>query len=221
MIVTIDGPAGAGKSTVARRVARELGLPYLNSGALYRAVTWEVIRRGGDFDDRDLVRGIIRDLDVCFVETPEGPKVFLHGADVTRELERPNVSGEVHRIASVPEYRSALVGAQRAFAAEEGCVTDGRDMGSVIFPHADVKVYLDASPEERARRRHLELSRGDLADDYDTVLAAIRERDERDRQRETAPLRVPEGAVVVESDGRSADDVVAEILSLVRARETS
>ncbi|HLU49738.1 MAG TPA: (d)CMP kinase [Planctomycetota bacterium] len=219
MIITIDGPAGAGKSTVARRIAKELSLPYLNSGALYRAITWRVLAEGGRFEDRELVRRIIDDLDIRFVENERGSRVILSGVDVTRELQEPRVASQVHRIASVPEYREMLIDVQRAFAREEGCVTDGRDMGSVIFPHADIKVYLDASPEERARRRFLELDAGGGAGTYDGVLADIRARDERDRCREVAPLCVPPGAVVIESDGLSIDEVVARILALVSKSE--
>src|SRR5690606_38256715 len=127
MIITIDGPAGAGKSTVARRIAKELSLPYLNSGALYRAITWRVLAEGGRFEDRELVRRIIDDLDIRFVENERGSRVILSGVDVTRELQEPRVASQVHRIASVPEYREMLIDVQRAFAREEGCVTDGRD----------------------------------------------------------------------------------------------
>ena len=251
MIVTIDGPAGAGKSTVARAVARELGLPYLNSGSIYRAITLLGIERGGRFENRATVEDIIRNLKLRFVErsdrSPSGDdsqttrgdgsspseatQVFVGDRDITTKLTEPAVTAQVYRVANDSGYRALLVDFQRKFAQPSGVVAEGRDMGTVIFPRADRKVYLDASAEERARRRCRELRvkgggenkfdkepAGDDAISYEEVLDSILVRDERDRQRQHAPLCVPEDAVVVDTDNKSVAEVVREVLSSVGVR---
>jgi cytidylate kinase len=219
MIVTIDGPAGAGKSTVARRLAEALGVPYLNSGALYRAVTWRVLDRGIEFDDEDAVRAVIAGIEATHDAETRVFCVRSDGEDVTSKLADPVVTASVHRVSDVPRYREWLIPAQRRFAVRGGCVSEGRDMGSVIFPDAPVKIYLDASVDERARRRHAELLASGRDVELGDVLAAITERDEKDRRRNVAPLQVPEDAVIVVSDGKSAGEVVEEILEICRRWE--
>ena len=215
MIVTIDGPAGAGKSTVARRLARKLDLQYLNSGYIYRSVTLLVLEKGGRFDDRSLVEEVIRKLDIRFTDTDAGTEVFVDGRDVSSRITDPDVTAEVYRVAADRGYREMLVDLQRRFAAG-GVVAEGRDMGTVIFPDADLKVYLDASPAERARRRHRELvaraQPGGRVLSYDDVFSSLAVRDERDRGRLHAPLRVPADAVVIQTDDLTVDQVVEEIL---------
>lgn len=221
MILTIDGPAGAGKSTVARRVARALRLPYLNSGYIYRAVTLLMMERGGDFGDRDLVEEVVRGLDLRFVEEPEGGaaddppllRVLCAGRDVTSRLKDHDVTSQVHRIANDGGYRALLVDFQRAFAEPDGVVAEGRDMGTVIFPGAGYKFYLDASVEERARRQHEENLAHGRESDYEDLLAKIRARDERDRTREHAPLRMAQGAIVIDTSLLSVNEVVGQVLA--------
>lgn len=235
MVITIDGPAGAGKSTVARRLARELNLKYLNSGTIYRAVTLLVLERGGRFEDRGLVEDVIRGLDLRLEEgdTPPGagelpePRVVIGDREVSRRLTDPDVTSAVYRIANDGAYRALLVDLQRRFA-EDGVVAEGRDMGTVIFPDAESKVYLDASPAERARRRYRELeSRSQDRDErgrritYEDVLASIVLRDERDTGREHAPLRVPAGALVVQTDELTVEDVLRKVLEHVKKQQSN
>lgn len=217
--MTIDGPAGAGKSTVARRVASALGLPYLNSGSIYRAVTLRCIEEGIAFADEGRVLALIDALDLAIEPSTDAlaePRVLVGGRDVTARLTSPEVSAAVHRVAGVGPYRDRLVEFQRRFALAQGLVTDGRDMGTVIFPDASLKVYLDASPRERARRRHRELAAAGVDVSLDSVLSDIERRDAADQSRAQAPLRVPDGAVVIDSDGKDPDAVAGEILELVR-----
>lgn len=220
MIVTIDGPAGAGKSTVSRILARRLGLPCLHSGYIYRAVTLLVSESGGRFEDRALVEKIIKELDLRFVDDPPRgrTRVFNGEREFTDRLKDPEVTAEVYRVANDGGYRERLVELQRRFAEPDGVVAEGRDMGTVIFPGADFKFYLDASAAERARRRHEDLRTANSTKTLEEVLASVTARDARDRNREHAPLRLAEGAVVVRTEGLTVEDVVKKVLAEVEAR---
>ena len=202
MIVAIDGPAGAGKSTVARGVARALGFTYLDSGAMYRCVALAVLERGGE--PADVARAI---------EVEVGERVLLDGRDVTEAIRTPEVSEAASRVAADPGVREALVEKQRELLASGDWVAEGRDIGTVVAPGAELKVFLTASGEERARRRAAELGA-----DPDTVLAEQALRDERDRTREHSPLEPAPGAVELDTTGLSVDEVVERIAGLVRER---
>lgn len=217
MIITVDGPAGSGKSTVARILARRLSLPYLNSGAIYRTVTLGVLEAGISFDDREGVARVIRDLPFRSVEHPDGTRFFLGDRDVTHRIKDPDVTREVYRIANDGEYRRLLVGLQRTAAAGGGVVAEGRDMGTVIFPDADVKFFLDAPAEERARRQHEELLARGVASDYEVLLEDLRRRDLHDTGRSDAPLRAAPGALHVDSGGLSIEQVVERMSGIISA----
>jgi cytidylate kinase len=215
MIITVDGPAGSGKSTVARTVSARLGLPCLNSGSIYRTVTLLVLEKGIDFASRESVAEVIRGLDLRFSE--DGGRVFVGERDVTSRLRDPDVTPQVYRVANDAFFRRLLVDLQRRSAGPRGVVAEGRDMGTVIFPEADFKFYLHASAEERARRHLLDLRARGHESDFERVLEETRKRDRHDSEREAAPLRVPEGAVVLDTEGLGADQVAAELLARIDA----
>ena len=203
MVVAIDGPAGAGKSTVARALARELGFSYLDSGAMYRAVALSLAGRPGTAAER------ARD-----VEIEVGDRVLLDGDDVTDAIRSREVSEGASRIAADPGVRAALVAKQREMLKEGDWVGEGRDIGTVVAPHAELKIYLTASPEERARRRARDLGNPD----WRTVLRDQTLRDHQDEQREHSPLRAAPDAIELDSTDRTLEDEVSQIAGLVRER---
>ena len=241
--VALDGPSGSGKSTVARGVARQLGWRYVDTGATYRAVTLAVLRAGVDPADADRVDEVARASDVRVSTDPEQPGAYLDGADVSAEIRGPEVTAAVSAVSAVPEVRRRLVELQRALAGADGAVVEGRDIAAVVLPQAAVKVYLDASPEERARRRAGDQDAGiataasagsassadpaaslpssapapaDSPALHAVVAADLARRDALDSGRAVSPLAVADGATVLDSSGMGADAVVAAVLDLVR-----
>jgi cytidylate kinase len=216
VIVAIDGPAGAGKSTVARTVARRLGVAYLDTGAMYRAITWLARERAVAPSDAAALAALARDFPIEIEPTDDGDRVRVDGRDVTREIRMPEVAADVSEVSAHPGVRDEVVAAQRALLAEGSWVSDGRDVGSVVCPHADVKVFLTATLEERARRRRADLARRGVEVDEATILEDVRRRDHLDSTRATSPLRVAEGAIVIDSSDLEADDVADLVVQLVR-----
>ena len=218
-VLTIDGPSGSGKGTVARAVATRMGWHFLDSGALYRAVGLAAGWADIDFSDADALARCARDTVVRFVsgDMTAEPRVLVNGSDVTDELRTETAGAAASAIAAVPSVREALFAKQRAFRRLPGLVADGRDMGTVIFPEAQYKVFLTASAEERAARRHKQLSEKGLAVKIDGLLREIRARDARDADRAIAPLRAAADAILLDSTGIPVDEVVERVVSLLPA----
>ena len=208
MIVAVDGPSASGKSTVAHEVAAALGVPYLDTGSMYRAVTWAVLERGVDPPDPDACAAVASSVDVRIL----GPgRVAVDGRDVSQPIRGPDVTAVVSQVAAHPGVRRRLVELQRAYVGDAGAVVEGRDIGTVVFPRAGVKVFLTADEGERARRREEEAGPGSGTD--------IARRDRVDSTRRVSPLVPAADAVVIDTTGRAPQDVAGEVLALVHARE--
>ena len=216
-VITIDGPAGAGKSTTAREVARRLGFKLVDTGALYRALAWALVQAGVSPEDEAGVGTLLARTTVELTGGGElnGSRVLVNGRDVTAEIRSPEIAMLTSKLTALKTVRDKLTPLQRRLAAAGGVVLEGRDTGSVVCPDAEVKVYLDAALAERARRRRDELAARGLAADYESVKAEIAQRDRQDMEREIAPLRKPEGAVSVDSTSLSPEAVVQRILEVV------
>lgn len=213
LTIAIDGPSGAGKSTVARRVAERLGLRYLDSGALYRAVGLSVIEAGVDAGNAPAVERLLAGLNVSLAS--DGKRVLVNGRDVTSLLRSEEVSQAASKVSSQTAVRQFLIDVQRAAATPPGVVVEGRDMGTVVFPNANVKVFLDAEPGERARRRTAELSSRGVEAALPRIRADMEERDRRDRGRRLAPLVAAPDALRIDSTGLTIDQVVEHIVQAV------
>jgi len=211
-IITIDGPSGSGKGTVAGLLADRLGWHVLDSGALYRLVGLLVDRAGIDFSNESQIAEMAKQMKVEFA----GGKVLLAGEDVSLAIRSEAAGNSASKVAALPTVRQALLEWQREQARAPGLVADGRDMGTVVFPDAPVKIFLDASAEERAKRRHKQLMEKGLAANLATLTAEIRERDERDRNRAVSPLRPAEDALVIDSTVLSIDAVLDKLLEQAR-----
>ncbi len=216
-VVAIDGPAGAGKSTAARRLAAELGYTFLDTGAIYRAVALASRRQGIDWADASGVAALADHLSIAFAPAGEVNRVIVDHQDVTGAIRTPEVSEGASRVSAHASVRAALLGLQRRLA-QGGTVAEGRDVGTVVFPDAEAKFFLTASSAERARRRTRELAAAGQVVDEQAVLEEMRIRDERDSTRAAAPLRRSEDALVIDSDSLRPEEVVARMAAVVRAR---
>lgn len=215
MIVTIDGPAGAGKSTVARLLAQRLGFRFLDTGAMYRAVTWAAVERRIDLEHAEALARLAGELDIRLMDD----RVYVDGREVTVELRQSQITSLTRHAAGNPGVRARLVEMQQQFAAGQDVVTEGRDQGTVAFPQAECKIYLTASAEERARRRQLDLARRGESLPWETVLADQNDRDRRDEARDVGPLRRAADAIEFNTDGLEQDEVVARLVTLVQSRQ--
>jgi len=219
MIITIDGPAGVGKSTASRRLAEALGIAYLDTGATYRAATYQAMELGVDLNDEAALADVAQKIDLKLISGDEGTTVLISGKDVTGEIRTPEITAETRHAAASPVVRGVLVELQRRLGRQLGSfVAEGRDQGSAVFPDADVKFYLDASPEVRARRRTDELHAAGTEADYQQILDAIIERDRRDSSREVGPLVKPDGAIVIDTSEMNIAEVIEALLGAVKER---
>lgn len=217
-IVAIDGPAGAGKSSCARLAAERLGFAFLDTGAMYRAATWRALHLGIDLDDREATRASTCAMDLDLLDADGRLVVRVDGADVSQAIRTPEVTRQIYKLDENPEVRAHLVELQRAFGAKRPTVAEGRDMGTVVFPEARCKIYLDASIDERARRRARELEARGTAVDFDALREEIRVRDEKTMTRAVAPLRRAEDAELLDTTGLSQEAVVERIVGLARTK---
>lgn len=218
MIIAIDGPSGAGKSTVAKAVAKSLDFSCLDTGAMYRAVAWQALQLGVALDDEEGLGRIARDYEISFRHEQGDPvprRVFMGDTEVTEAIRTAEIDRAVSPVSAVPAVRAALLDQQRRIGNAGDYVVEGRDIGTVVFPQAEVKVFLTASDEERAHRRvRQNVDRGIGSIDYDEVLADLRRRDERDSTRKTAPLRAAEDAVRIDSTDHYIEEVIDQICAL-------
>ena len=220
--IAIDGPAGAGKSTLARRLAGRLGYLYVDTGAIYRTVALKALRAGADPGDPSQVVPLLAGLDIGMDYSPEGEqRMFLEGEDVSQAIREHQVSGITSKVSAIPEVRAFLLDVQRRLAEEHSVVMDGRDIGTVVLPQADVKIFLTASPEARAERRWRELEQRGQQADLETILRDIRQRDDQDEHRAAAPLRQAEDAVLLDTTRLDLEGSLEALLAIVKERITA
>ena len=218
LVVAVDGPAAAGKSTVSKALATRLGYLYIDTGALYRAVAWLADRKGIADATGPTLGAAVRGADIRLHGSPEHLRVLVEGRDVSSEIRTERISQLASHLSALPEVRGALLALQRSLGERGGVVMDGRDIGTVIFPGADAKFFIFASPEVRARRRHAELLAKGIGSDPDLVRAELEARDRRDAEREHAPLKTADDAVAIDTTDLDPAAVVARMLSVIHPR---
>jgi cytidylate kinase len=214
LVIAIDGPSGAGKGTISRTLAQELGYRHVDTGAMYRAVAWKALHEGVSFDDEDAIAALARAADIRI----EGSSVSIDGHDVSRAIRTPEMDKAASAVARLPGVRAVLVDRQRRLGEGGGVVMEGRDIGTVVFPGADVKIYLDASEEERARRRANDSAHSGGQGGQTAVAEQIKARDLSDSTRQASPLTLAADAIHIDTTALSISDVVARVLALVRER---
>lgn len=215
MKVAIDGPAGAGKSTISKAVAKRLGFVYIDTGAMYRAIGLAAVRRGIDTKDADGVAAILGEVEITIAHNEDGQQIFLNGENVSEEIRLPEISVAASNVAVIPAVRLKLVELQRALAEKENVIMDGRDIGTYVLPDAEVKIFLTASVEERAKRRCKELLEKGVETDVNSVKADMEYRDKNDSGRDFAPLKRAEDSVHVDNTDITIEEAIERICQLV------
>ena len=217
-IITVDGPSGAGKGTLCYALAEKLGFALLDSGAIYRVTALAALKRHADLTNETELSDLARHLDIQFVPKNGEVNVLLGGMDVSHLIRTQEVADAASKVAVFPQVRAALLQLQQDFAKNDGLIADGRDMGTVVFPDAQVKLFLDASAEERAKRRYNQLQNKGISGNFAQILAEIKERDLRDRNRAVAPLKPADDAFLLDSTTLSIDEVIGQALSYIQQR---
>ena len=217
MIIAIDGPAGSGKSTIAKIVAEKLSFRYIDTGSMYRSVAWKSLQKKITLGDEDAVANIARETKIELVPRENGQSVFIDGEDITSQLKEETISRGAAIVAAQPAIREIMTAKQRELGKQGEVVMDGRDIGTVVFPQADKKFFMDADPEERGRRRFTELKdKKQIANaDLATVIEQVKQRDHEDRNRKIAPLKKAEDAILIDTTHLSIDEVVEQIMKTI------
>ncbi len=217
--IAIDGPAGAGKSTIARKVAAELSIIYVDTGAMYRAIGAYSIRKGVDTKDAPAVAALLPEISLELTYSEEqGQRIFLNGEDVSSEIRLPEMGMAASNVSAIPEVRAFLLEQQRGMAKRQSVIMDSRDIGTVVLPDAEVKIFLTASAEERARRRWKEFSEKGLPDTYEEILADVIRRDEQDMNRPIAPLKQADDAILLDSTALNFAETVEKVKEIIKER---
>lgn len=216
--IAIDGPAGAGKSTIAKNIAKALGIIYLDTGAMYRTVALKAIHEGIDTGNREKLSQLVGNIDIRVTNDGMEQRVFLDGQDVTDRIRTPEVSAASSKVAAIPEVRVKMVELQRAIAAENNIIMDGRDIGTYVLPNADLKIFLTATVEERAKRRYSELAVKDRSVTLEKVKEDIEIRDRNDSTRSFAPLAKADDAVELDSSSMTAEEVTAKVIAMMEEK---
>ncbi len=216
--IAIDGPSGAGKSTIAKEVAQRIGFTYVDTGAIYRAIGLYIFRRGIGPDDEATVLPLLPQIQISITQEPDGQHIFLGDEDVSAEIRRHEMSHYASAVSAIPGVREYLLDTQRRLAAAHNCIMDGRDIGTVVLPNANLKIFLTADPKDRAVRRQRQLADKGTALPYEQVLADLIERDKRDSTREAAPLRQAQDAILLDTTGNTKAQSIALVEKLIREK---
>lgn len=219
MIVAIDGPAGSGKGTITKLVGKKLNLIYIDTGAMYRCATLECLNKNVKIGEIEGLKQILENIDVQFLSEDDEQKVFLNGKDVTLKIRSKEVNEYVSPVSTVKIVRDKMTDLQRKMAASKDVIMEGRDIGTTVFPNADVKVYLDATPEERASRRYKQNIENGITTSYEEILVNVKERDYIDSHRELSPLKQADDAIYIDSTNMTIDEVVAEIERIILSKK--
>ena len=214
-IVAIDGPAGSGKGTITKQVGERLGLINIDTGAMFRCVTLNMIQKGIELEEENRIKEM---LDKIEIDLKENGEVFLNGQEVTKRIRENDIIRFISPVSMIPMVREKLLDFQRKMAQGKNIIMEGRDIGTVVFPNADVKIYLDASPEERAKRRVQQNQEKGVTTSYEEVLKSIKDRDQKDSTREIAPLRKAEDAIYIDSTNMTIEEVTEEIVKIVKEK---